>query len=39
VLLAPAFIASDEELVEIVQRFAAAVADVERAVKRSLASG
>jgi adenosylmethionine-8-amino-7-oxononanoate aminotransferase len=39
VLLAPAFIASDDELVEIVQRFAAAVADVERAVKRSLASG
>jgi adenosylmethionine-8-amino-7-oxononanoate aminotransferase len=35
-LLAPAFIASDEELDEMLQRFAAAVADVERAVKQAL---
>jgi hypothetical protein len=38
VLLAPAFIASDEELGEMVERFAAAVADVERTIKQSLAS-
>ncbi|HTX30867.1 MAG TPA: aminotransferase class III-fold pyridoxal phosphate-dependent enzyme [Solirubrobacteraceae bacterium] len=36
-LLAPAFIATDAELGEMVERFAAAVADVERAVKSSLA--
>jgi adenosylmethionine-8-amino-7-oxononanoate aminotransferase len=35
-LLAPAFVASDAELDEMVQRFAAAVADVEAAVKQSL---
>jgi hypothetical protein len=36
-LLAPAFIASDHELAEMVQRFAATVTDVELEVKRSLA--
>jgi adenosylmethionine-8-amino-7-oxononanoate aminotransferase len=36
-LLAPAFIATDEELAEMVQRFAATVADVELEVKRRLA--
>jgi len=36
-LLAPAFIASGEELAEIVERFAETVADVEREVKSSLA--
>jgi adenosylmethionine-8-amino-7-oxononanoate aminotransferase len=35
-LLAPAFIASDEELGEMVERFAATVADVERVVKGAL---
>jgi adenosylmethionine-8-amino-7-oxononanoate aminotransferase len=35
-LLAPAFTASDEELAEMVQRFAQTVADVERAIKRTL---
>jgi adenosylmethionine-8-amino-7-oxononanoate aminotransferase len=38
-LLAPAFVASDAELDEMVQRFAAAVADVEAAVKQSLSGG
>lgn len=36
-LLAPAFVASDRELEEIVERFAQTVAEVERIVKRSLA--
>jgi adenosylmethionine-8-amino-7-oxononanoate aminotransferase len=36
-LLAPAFIATDAELDEIVERFAAAVAEVERTVKSALA--
>ena len=36
-LLAPAFVATDQELAEMVERFAVTVADVERAVKRSLA--
>jgi adenosylmethionine-8-amino-7-oxononanoate aminotransferase len=36
-LLAPAFIATDEELAEMVERFAASVKDVERAVKSALA--
>jgi adenosylmethionine-8-amino-7-oxononanoate aminotransferase len=36
-LLAPAFVASDEELAEMVQRFAATVSAVEGAVKRALA--
>ena len=36
-LLAPAFVASDEELSEMVERFAETVADVEREVKSSLA--
>ena len=36
-LLAPAFIATDAELDEMVERFAAAVAHVEQAVKRELA--
>lgn len=36
-LLAPAFIATDEELAEMVERFAATVTDVERSVKHSLA--
>jgi adenosylmethionine-8-amino-7-oxononanoate aminotransferase len=35
-LLAPAFIATDEELEEIVERFAATVAEVERTVKHAL---
>jgi adenosylmethionine-8-amino-7-oxononanoate aminotransferase len=35
-LLAPAFIATDEELEEMVERFAATVADVEQRVKQSL---
>ena len=38
-LLAPAFIATDQELAEMVQRFAATVADVELEVKRWLAGG
>lgn len=37
VLLAPAFIATDEELAEMVQRFAATIAAVERSLKQSLA--
>jgi len=36
-LLAPAFVASDEELGEMVERSAATVAEVERVVKSSLA--
>lgn len=36
-LLAPAFVATDAELDEMVERFAAAVGDVERAVKDTLA--
>jgi adenosylmethionine-8-amino-7-oxononanoate aminotransferase len=36
-LLAPAFIASDQELGEMIERFAATVSEVERSVKRSLA--
>jgi adenosylmethionine-8-amino-7-oxononanoate aminotransferase len=35
-LLAPAFIATDEDLEEIVERFAASVGEVERAVKQAL---
>ncbi|HEY2651565.1 MAG TPA: aminotransferase class III-fold pyridoxal phosphate-dependent enzyme, partial [Solirubrobacteraceae bacterium] len=35
-LIAPAFIASDEELTEMVERFEQTVAEVERVVKRSL---
>jgi adenosylmethionine-8-amino-7-oxononanoate aminotransferase len=35
-LLAPAFIATDEELAEMVERFAATVADVEEAIKQTL---
>ena len=37
VLIAPAFVASDEELDEIVQRFAATIADVEEQIKQALA--
>jgi adenosylmethionine-8-amino-7-oxononanoate aminotransferase len=36
-LLAPAFVATDEDLGEMVERFAATIADVERSVKDSLA--
>jgi adenosylmethionine-8-amino-7-oxononanoate aminotransferase len=36
-LLAPAFIATDDELGEMIERFAATVVEVERAVKQSLA--
>jgi adenosylmethionine-8-amino-7-oxononanoate aminotransferase len=36
-LLAPAYTSTDEELAQIVERFAAALADVERAVTRALA--
>jgi adenosylmethionine-8-amino-7-oxononanoate aminotransferase len=36
VLLAPAFIASDDELDEIVQRFVATIADVEEQLKQAL---
>jgi len=36
ILLAPAYVSTDEELAEMVQRFAAAVDDVERRVKPSL---
>jgi hypothetical protein len=36
-LLAPAFVATDEELGEMIERFAASVAEVERAVKQALA--
>jgi adenosylmethionine-8-amino-7-oxononanoate aminotransferase len=36
-LLAPAFVATDEDLGEMVERFAATIADVERSVKESLA--
>lgn len=37
VLLAPAYVATDEELGEIVERFRATIEDVERSVKASLA--
>jgi adenosylmethionine-8-amino-7-oxononanoate aminotransferase len=36
-LLAPAFIATDEELAEMVERFASTVSEVERTVKQALA--
>jgi adenosylmethionine-8-amino-7-oxononanoate aminotransferase len=36
-LLAPAFVAADEELSEMVERFASTVSEVERAVKQALA--
>ncbi len=36
VLLAPAFVASDEELEEMVQRFATTIGDVERSLKQTL---
>jgi adenosylmethionine-8-amino-7-oxononanoate aminotransferase len=39
VLLAPAYVASDEELGEIVDRFRATIGEVERTVKASLAGG
>ena len=35
-LLAPAFIATDDELAEMIERFATAVAEVERRLKRAL---
>ncbi len=38
-LLAPAYIATDDELAEMVQRFAATIGAVERDVKQSLARG
>ncbi len=38
VLLAPAFVASDDDLAEIVQRFTSTIADVERAIKGALAA-
>jgi adenosylmethionine-8-amino-7-oxononanoate aminotransferase len=38
-LLAPAFTASDADLAEMVERFAAAVEEVERRVERALAGG
>jgi adenosylmethionine-8-amino-7-oxononanoate aminotransferase len=37
-LLAPAFTSTDEELAELVERFAATMADVERTVKEKLAA-
>jgi len=39
VLLAPAFTSTDPELAEMVERFAATIADVERTVERSLSDG
>jgi adenosylmethionine-8-amino-7-oxononanoate aminotransferase len=36
-LLAPAFIATDEELAEMIERFAEAIREVERSIKQSLA--
>jgi adenosylmethionine-8-amino-7-oxononanoate aminotransferase len=36
VLLAPAFTASDEELTEMIERFAATLADVQAQVERAL---
>ncbi|HXF73134.1 MAG TPA: aminotransferase class III-fold pyridoxal phosphate-dependent enzyme [Actinomycetota bacterium] len=39
VLLAPAYVASDEELGEMVERFRATIAEVERTVKQRLAGG
>jgi adenosylmethionine-8-amino-7-oxononanoate aminotransferase len=38
-LLAPPYVATDEELAEMVERFAATIAAVERTVKQSLARG
>jgi len=38
-VLAPAFTATDEELAQMIERFAAAVASVERIVKERLAAG
>jgi hypothetical protein len=38
VLLAPAYTSTDEELGEMVERFAAAMRDVERTIKRALSS-
>jgi adenosylmethionine-8-amino-7-oxononanoate aminotransferase len=38
VLLAPAYASTDEELGEMVERFAAAMGDVERTIKRALSS-
>ena len=35
-LLAPAYVSSDEELAEMVRRFAGVIEDVERSLKRSL---
>ena len=35
-LLAPAFTATDAELAEMVERFAATMGDAERAIKRAL---
>jgi hypothetical protein len=37
ILLAPAYVSTDEELAEMVQRFAATIVDVERTVKATLA--
>ncbi len=39
VLLAPAYVASDEELGEMVERFRTTIAEVERKVKQRLAGG
>ena len=39
VLLAPAFVATDDDLAEIVQRFAATIADVEQARSSSHSAG
>src|ERR1700729_4372715 len=36
VLLAPAFVATDDDLAEIIQRFTSAIADVQRTIKQSL---
>ena len=38
VLLAPAYTSTDEELGQMVERFAATMVDVERTIKRSLTS-
>jgi adenosylmethionine-8-amino-7-oxononanoate aminotransferase len=38
VLLAPAYTSTDEELGEMVERFAATMGDVERTIKRALMS-
>jgi adenosylmethionine-8-amino-7-oxononanoate aminotransferase len=39
VLLAPAYVATDDELGQMVERFRDAIADVERTVKQRLAGG